>query len=176
MVEHPKFCPHCGTPVVDKMRFCVSCGKAVVVLAPTAPAPAAPAQAEPKKRPPIWGYIAVTFALLFGCYFVFAVIPAGVRSSASAAKTYTVTYRVGGSTPYVDVTYQNSGGDAEQKSRVQVPWSKVITARTGQFVYISAQNQISSGTVTCQILVDGQVVKESESSGGYTIATCSGSI
>lgn len=44
MVEYPKFCPHCGTPVVDRMRTCTSCGKAVIPSALLAQA--APVQAR----------------------------------------------------------------------------------------------------------------------------------
>lgn len=66
--------------------------------------------------------------------------------------------------------------DALQKNMVAVPWSLKFKGKTGKFVYISAQNQFSSGTVKCEILLDGKVVKEAESEGGYVIASCSGSI
>lgn len=46
-MEHPKFCPHCGTAVIGTMQFCTSCGKRVTDAAPTAPAPAKPASRVP---------------------------------------------------------------------------------------------------------------------------------
>lgn len=44
----------------------------------------------------------------------------------------------------------------------------------GEFIYISAQrNDDDLGTIRCRIKVDGVTVVENESSGPYTIATCS---
>ena len=50
------------------------------------------------------------------------------------------------------------------------------TARSGEFLYISAQNQAQSGTVTCRITLDGDVVSENSSSGAYGIAQCEYSV
>ncbi|MGY3379459.1 hypothetical protein ACVWYS_001416 [Arthrobacter sp. TE12231] len=43
----------------------------------------------------------------------------------------------------------------------------------GHFVYLSAQNQSYSGTVTFRVTVDGAVVSTNTSGGGYGIASCS---
>jgi hypothetical protein len=48
--------------------------------------------------------------------------------------------------------------------------------KTGAFVYLSVQNRDASGSVTCRITVDGYVVSENTSVGGYTIATCKGRV
>lgn len=49
------------------------------------------------------------------------------------------------------------------------------TARSGDFLYISAQrDEDNSGSIRCSIKVDGVIVAENESRGPYTIATCSG--
>lgn len=42
----------------------------------------------------------------------------------------------------------------------------------GEFVYIAAQNQGEYGSVTCRIVVDGEVVSENTSTAAYGIATC----
>lgn len=47
---------------------------------------------------------------------------------------------------------------------------------TGDFIYLSVQNGDEYGSVTCRITVDGTVVSENTSSGGYTIATCQGRV
>ena len=41
------------------------------------------------------------------------------------------------------------------------------------FLYVSAQNEHSSGDVSVSIYVDGKMVKNSYSSGGFSIATAS---
>jgi hypothetical protein len=43
-------------------------------------------------------------------------------------------------------------------------------------VYLSVQNQNAAGSVTCRILLDGMVVSENTSTGGYVIATCQGRV
>lgn len=47
---------------------------------------------------------------------------------------------------------------------------------SGDFVYLSVQNGDEYGTVTCRITVDGTVVSENSSDGGYAIATCQGQV
>jgi major membrane immunogen (membrane-anchored lipoprotein) len=74
------------------------------------------------------------------------------------------------------VTYNNAQGGVEQRTFGNRTWERKITVEDGFFAYISAQNRYSSGSITCQIVVDGEVWRESKSSGGYTIATCSGTI
>jgi hypothetical protein len=48
--------------------------------------------------------------------------------------------------------------------------------RTGDFVYLSVQNRDAAGSVTCRITVDGRVLSENTSTGGYVIATCQGRV
>jgi hypothetical protein len=88
----------------------------------------------------------------------------------------TVIYRVSGSTTFADLTYENGSGGTEQQHDARVPWNKTLSLRPGQFVYLSAQNSMEFGGITCEILVEGRVYKQSTSSGGYTIASCSGSV
>jgi hypothetical protein len=49
-----------------------------------------------------------------------------------------------------------------------------FAAADGQFVYVSTQNKGETGTITCNIVLDGVVVKTSTSEGAYKIASCSG--
>jgi len=70
------------------------------------------------------------------------------------------------------LTYSNSSDNTEQGSTTN-GWEYGFDAEPGHFLYISAQNKRSSGTVTVKILVNGKVKEESSSSGAYVIATAS---
>lgn len=87
-----------------------------------------------------------------------------------------VVYRVSGTADSVELTYQNESGNGEQRTAFMLPWSEEYRMPAGAFMYVSAQNAEASGRVTCEILVDGQVVEQATSQGGYVIATCSGSV
>lgn len=90
--------------------------------------------------------------------------------------TYSVEYKITGSVSRVNVTYTNSSGGTSQESNVSVPWSYTFKGYPGDFVYISAQNQGSSGSVTATVNKDGSAFKTSTSSGAYVIASASGSL
>lgn len=92
-----------------------------------------------------------------------------------SGKTKEIKYEITGSARSVSVTLSNGEGGTEQFNDVSVPWKKTYSIKNG-FVYLSAQNQGSSGTVTVKIYVDGKVIKESSSSGEYVIASASDSI
>lgn len=90
--------------------------------------------------------------------------------------TLPVTYRISGTAGSVSLTYVNATGGTEQISTAGVPWEKTFQMHYGDFVYISAQNNGESGSVICEIKLDGNAWKQSTSSGAYTIASCSGSL
>lgn len=89
--------------------------------------------------------------------------------------THAVRYQVSGVSK-ASLTYSNQGGDTEQASDATLPWSYDFTAESGAFLYISAQNSGASGSITCTIYVDGQDVKHSTSTGGYSICQASGTL
>ena len=80
-----------------------------------------------------------------------------------------VTYRVIGSASSASLTYENGQGGTSQE-KVDLPWTKQITIKTGTFLYLAAQNQGRTGTMTARIEADGKLVTQSTSSGAYTIA------
>ena len=96
-------------------------------------------------------------------------------SSGVPAGSHYITYRVEGTAHTVDLTYNNASGNTEQKDDVRLPWQMTFTVPRGEFLYVSAQNQGTTGSVKCVILVDGLPAERAESSGEYVIATCSGS-
>lgn len=85
---------------------------------------------------------------------------------------HSATYRVA-SVGDFSVTYENQGGDTAQIGTTNQFWEYSFRTQPGQFLYVSAQNAESQGRIHCEILVDGRVVKHTESDGGYVIASCS---
>jgi hypothetical protein len=96
-----------------------------------------------------------------------------ILTACGTPPTFSITYRVTGTTGSADLTYQNAQGGTEQ-ANVKPPWESKFTATSGATLYLSAQNQWDAGSITCEILVDGAVVQTSTSNGGYKIASCSG--
>jgi len=86
-----------------------------------------------------------------------------------------VEYRVSGSAYSVFITYVNkTEGTSQEYSNT--PWSYSWSgAKSGQFLYVSAQNQWDTGSVTVEIYKNGNLFKTSTSTGAYVIATASGS-
>lgn len=89
-------------------------------------------------------------------------------------QTYSVTYSVTGvNTSSASVTYENSSGGTAQET-ITLPWSKNITGKPGSFLYVSAQNNKNTGSITASISINSTVFKTTTSSGGFVIATASG--
>ncbi len=91
-----------------------------------------------------------------------------------------VEYKVTCTTGLVDLTIENASGGTSQFDDMATPWSYSFEVNNPEygyfFVYVSAQNQQSSGTVTAQIYVNNSLYKTSTSTGAYVIATASGSV
>lgn len=88
-----------------------------------------------------------------------------------------VTYKVTGSAESVSITYTNYDGGTSQYSLVYLPWDITFySMKSGDFVYISAQNNGEYGSVKAEIYVDGALFKTSSSYGAYVIASSSGII
>lgn len=106
-----------------------------------------------------------------------APVPAGPaaapgQTGARAEFSVKATYRVSGTAPGALLTYRNAAGETEQAS-VTLPWELSFTAKGGNFLYVSAQNEGAAGSVACEILLDDVGRTNSTSSGPYVIATCS---
>ena len=92
-------------------------------------------------------------------------------------KIWDVKYKVSGSGGSFDVTISNKDDGTSQYDNVSSGWTySFSTGDDGRFLYVSAQNQNNSGSVTTKIYVDGKQKKESTSSGAYVIATSSMSL
>jgi Mycobacterium membrane protein len=84
-----------------------------------------------------------------------------------------VTYQLTGSAPVADyISYQTDTGQTgqTQQENVPLPWQTQFNAlATGVFV-LSAQ---SPGSVTCTILLDGNVVSQATANGAPARTVCS---
>lgn len=85
-----------------------------------------------------------------------------------------VKYEITGTATSVSVTLQNATGGTEQYTSVSVPHTYTFNDYTDWYLYIAAQNEGESGSVTVKILVDGEVIDTATSSGAYVIASASG--
>lgn len=169
--------------------------------APDVSAASADGEVTPAPRPQAKGPIGC-FGLILGVTFVFCGIVFVVQLMASLAPDSDGEGRSVGEPqdrlvepePLLDVTYyvEGSAGTASltmatpsgtEQATVALPLINTRgeigvghRASRGEFLYISAQNQDESGTVTCRITLDGVVVSENTSSGAYGIASCKHSV
>ena len=84
-----------------------------------------------------------------------------------------VEYRITGTASKVSVTLNNATGGTEQYDNVSVPHTYRYDNFTDWFLYISAQNQGESGSVTVTIYLNGEIVNTATSEGAYVIASAS---
>jgi len=89
---------------------------------------------------------------------------------------YTVRYLVWGSSGDYNVTYQNSNGGTSQQSNVPSDWTYSFTATPGDFVYLSAQNNNNTGSVSVTIYQGPFVFETSTNTGAFVIATATGTL
>lgn len=86
----------------------------------------------------------------------------------------TITYKVFGAPRAASVTMDTNNQES-QETGVTLPWRKTIVldgSETIPIYLVGAQNA-GSGSITCQILFDGQVVASQTSSGAYAVVQCS---
>lgn len=74
------------------------------------------------------------------------------------ARTYSVEYRVTGSAPRAALAFYNESGGMDQID-VAVPWTTAFKAKSGAFLYLSAQNKDAQGDLRVEIVLSGKVVQ-----------------
>ncbi len=99
---------------------------------------------------------------------------------------YDIKYVVSGTARSVDLTIENSSGGVSQYSNKSLPWEYVFSVKSSKynspFLYVSAQNNNSSGSVTVKIYIKKSIeenyalFKTSTSKGSYVISTVYGSL
>lgn len=83
-------------------------------------------------------------------------------------------YEVSGTGGKYSVTLEGAPKGTVQYSNVGNGWTYTWTGGSGRWLYLSAQNMNSSGSVTVKIIKNGRVVANQTSVGAYVIATVSG--
>ena len=81
------------------------------------------------------------------------------------------TYRVAGTASEAAVEYTNAEGETEEAT-VSLPWEETLAVGNDFSFELTAINKSGSGTVTCEVLVNGDVLGEAE---GHHSVECSGS-
>jgi hypothetical protein len=120
----------------------------------------------------------IAFFIVVGLIATWGIFAAPLENRASRAvyadDRTRVEYRVAGTTTEASVTIKNSTGATEQHD-VTVPWKSIVFyVQPGDHLYLSAQNSEDSGTITCEIRVNGKLLERAKSSGRYVSAICSG--
>ncbi|MCD4707723.1 MAG: MmpS family protein [Candidatus Sabulitectum sp.] len=87
-----------------------------------------------------------------------------------------VKYEVVGSAETVNITFENGSGGISQMANVALPWSHSFSADSDDYVYLYAQNQGETGSITVTIYKDGDVFKRATSEGAYVVASVSGNL
>lgn len=90
--------------------------------------------------------------------------------------THHVVYSVTGSARTSGLIDYVVAGGQQQVNGTALPWTfaqDVVARRSGASVFVSAQNAGASGSISCEIDMDGKTVASNTSSGAYAVVSCS---
>jgi uncharacterized membrane protein len=138
--------------------------------------PVSPPPTTRKKRRWPWVLLAVFVLIIGGFTACTALVGTAVNKiDESAKKQVTVTYSVTGQGS-ASITYDTSTGagvSSENANNTPLPWSKdVVISGLLKTPNLIATLGADGGTVTCEISVNGQMLKTATSSGPFASATC----
>ncbi|TFD46891.1 DUF2510 domain-containing protein [Cryobacterium frigoriphilum] len=143
-------------------------------------APVPPPQTQKKTS----GCFIVFVVLVLGLAVVSTLAFIGIGTATSDPKPadqvkdqFVVVYNASGTAAGGSITVSTPSGI--QQHDVSLPLKSTsgevgmhLTVGTGEFLSIMIQNPADTGTVTCEIVVDGETVAENTSSAAYGIASC----
>lgn len=139
------------------------------------------------KRSHVVMFVAGALVLIVGAALLTLHWPKSSAPDAAVSTSHTVLYEAEGAGARglrsARITLQSADGGTQQ-SEINLPLKNrqggtgitIPGFSTGAFVYLSVQNTDAAGSVTCRITVDGTVISENTSSGGYVIASCKGRV
>ena len=94
----------------------------------------------------------------------------GLGGAAHAVPLTQVTYQLSGSAPVADyISYETDNAQLQQ-AHVPLPWTTQFNVVGNKVFVISAQ---SPGSITCRILIDGNVVSQATANGSPARTVCS---
>lgn len=123
---------------------------------------------------------------IFGCVIALLISP--LSNIASAPVSHDVVYKVRTnrdssvypSCYWFDVTYEMTGGTSQNNAAICDGAKTVEVDRfvgySGDFVYLSVQNDKYLARIACEIYIDGKLESRTFSNGQYVIASCSGRV
>jgi hypothetical protein len=134
---------------------------------------ATPEQLARRRRVLILAVVACGIVLALGALVALLVAMQPSEETAPRGAAHRIEYRVSGSLTRTTVTYTNTTGGTEQFD-TRLPWRRTFVMENVTYVYVGALSAGETGTLTCQIYLDGVVWKESTSSGTGAMVTCGG--
>ena len=165
-------CPRCSLPLIvfEGVRCCPNCGTRLAVQ-------------KWKGLPLETMALAAVLVMSAGILAVAFLFPSLLGNTSHPFHRYRVIYRITGRSTSADLTYLNAADIFAQveANRTEAhtldshPWEYVHYADYGDYMYVSARNKEDHGTITCEILVDDEVIEKSTAWKAYGIATCGGS-
>lgn len=112
---------------------------------------------------------AIVIAICCFCGALALNTPSGTTSPFISG--YQVKYVISGNANSAFITYFNETGGTEQ-IEANLPWQKEMNVDAGAALSLVAQNN-GTGTITCEIWVNGEKKKTSTSTAQYGVVTCS---
>ncbi|MGH3731274.1 MAG: MmpS family transport accessory protein [Micromonosporaceae bacterium] len=136
--------------------------------------PYGPPPVRPKGR--VWPWAAGgTVLVIVVCFGGCAVVLKGLANEIDRVATtkHTIVYEVTGDGSAHSITYASTdSGGTEQRTRAKLPWRKKTTSKGLWNSYHVVARNSAEGSITCRISIDGKVVTENTSTGGYAVVTC----
>jgi hypothetical protein len=127
--------------------------------------------------------LAIVMTTIYAAVF-FGISKAVSDTNKAAAASHTVVYSVTGAARDADVTYStfaNGSAGTEQSSSTPLPFTKTITVKGSKnsFTFnsfdLTATNGMNdTGTISCQLTIDGKSISSQTSSGSLASVNCSG--
>lgn len=96
--------------------------------------------------------------------------------SDSAGVLRQITYTVTADGGYAQVIYTNSNGVVSEPTMMTTPFSKTISLPIGAEVFLTASNPSQTGSVSCNIKINGREWKESHGTHPIDSVACAGII
>jgi len=142
------------------------------------PYPQAPYAYQPPKKRPVWPWVlGGIFVVIFLCIGACVAFVGGVASNIDkeTKREVEVIYAVSGSGRAVAITSSGRDFNTAQETAVRLPWNRSVTIDgLAKTVSLAATNDISGGTITCQITANGKTIAEQSSSGPFATVRCIG--